>query len=131
MSTKNLDVARAAWGSELAVWIILLANECDRTSQGKAAARIRYSITVVSQVLACKYGGNYAAIEQAVRGALLNEKVICPVLGEIAAHACMDHQRKPFATTNPVRVQVFKACRGIGRPICEHSLVPHLTKEKP
>lgn len=122
MSTPNLDRARAAWGEDMPDWVRMLANACDQTSQSKAAERLRYSTGAVNAVLARKYGkpgASYEAIAAAVRGAFMDAQVQCPVLGELRQHVCMEHQRQPFAATNPTRVRLYRACRAG----CPHSLI--------
>jgi hypothetical protein len=75
------------------------------------AFQLRRSKSTVSGVLSGSYPASTAAIEQRVRGALMNKKIDCPVLGEIPPGQCQDEQCKPFAATNPQRVAVYKACR--------------------
>lgn len=99
------------------VWITALVHACERRSQAAVAREIGYSSAVVSQVLKGSYGGNIGRIEKAVRGALLHETVQCPVLGDLAGHLCLTHQARPFAATNPLRVQLYRACRAG----CPHS----------
>lgn len=109
--SKNLQAAKTAWGEALPDWIEVLAKACDDQSQRKAAAAIKYSTTVVSQVLNRVYPGDYTAVEKAVRGAFLQATVQCPVAGTIALHSCLHHQRQPYSNTNPQRVKFFRACR--------------------
>jgi hypothetical protein len=44
---------------------------------------------------------------------LMGAVVECPVIGEIPRQRCIEHQRRAhrFAATNPMRVQLSKACR--------------------
>lgn len=122
--TKNLDLARAAYGAALPAWLECLAIECDRSSQQDVAKQLRYSGTVVNQVLAGKYNGSLGAVESAFKGAFQAASVNCPVVGEIALQVCMEHQRAPFANTNPMRTRLYRACRGK----CPHS---RINKETP
>lgn len=118
---KAVDTAQAAW-AELGGcpdWIIVLAEECDRTSQRQVAVRIGYSAGAVNQVLAAKYKAPLGRIEQAVRGAYLSAVVDCPAAGEIAADRCLEIQRQPWAATNPQRVRLYTACRSG----CTHSRI--------
>lgn len=112
--------ATAAWGSPLPDWIDHLAREVDATSTAKAARRIKYSAPVVSSVLRNTYAGDTGAVEQAVRGALMNYTVACPVLGEITGVACSSHQRRKLVTANPTAVRLWRACHHGG---CPHSRV--------
>jgi hypothetical protein len=93
-------------------WIDALRHECDRTSQDQAGHLIGYSDSVVSQVLRGVYRGDLKRVEEAVRGALLGATVECPVIGDIPRNRCLDHQRRArdIAATNPLRVQLAKAC---------------------
>jgi len=104
-----LMVARK-WGAHPAAWILALAEECDRSSQGKAAKRLGVSPTVVNQALQNAYMGRLDRLEQRVRGELMRETVQCPVLGVITKRECLDHQSRPYEATNPMRVRLFQAC---------------------
>ena len=117
MSTRNLDMARAAWGDAMPSWLETLATECDRTSQADVSRRLRYSGGVIGPVLRRSYTGSYDAVEQAMKGVFQAAKVRCPVLGDMAMQDCLEHQRRPFAGTNNIRVRLYKACRGG----CTHS----------
>jgi len=92
-------------------WIDILRAESARTSQSRVGQRIGYSATVVSRVLAGDYKGDTGSVEDAVRGALMGETVDCPVIGDIPRNRCIEHQRKEFGATNPMRVQLYRACR--------------------
>lgn len=98
-------------------WTKVLAQECERTSQAQAAELIGYSPGVVSAVLKGKYKGDLNAVEKAVKGALMQAAVNCPVLGSLPTHQCLIYQRRGYANTNPIRVQLYRACRGG----CEYS----------
>lgn len=93
------------------VWIATLREECRKRTQGKVAAQIGYSPAVVNQVLQGKYKGDIHRVERAVRGAFMGETVDCPVMGEIPANRCMDVQKQPYASTNPQRIRLYRACR--------------------
>ncbi len=126
MSQANVERAIKAWGDAMPDWVRVLAQACDATSQRVAAERMRYSAPVINQVLAKTYKGSLEAIETAVRGAYLSETVICPVLGDLEKHACMDHQRQPFTNANPIAVKLYRTCRGG----CLHSLIKAGTSGK-
>ncbi len=106
-----------AWADQPPPWVMALAIACDQSSQNQVARQLGYSAATVSNVLRGKYAGDLKAVEQAVRGALMNQKVICPVVGELSAQACGEHQRAPWAPHNPQRIQFHKACRSG----CPHS----------
>ncbi|GGB55303.1 hypothetical protein GCM10011316_29210 [Roseibium aquae] len=105
------DKAQAAWGPDMPDWVRELAALASRTSLNAAAKRLGYSPATLSQTLANKYPGDLEKIAATVRGALLGETVVCPVLGEIGRDACLSWQAKPRAVTNAVRTRVFRACR--------------------
>ena len=93
-------------------WIEILRAACTAGSQREMARKIGYSVTVVSQVLGGTYKGDLARVKAAVEGALMQTEVECPVCGVIPRQRCVEHQRKPFMHTSPMRVALFKACRG-------------------
>ncbi len=102
--------ARAAWDNDLPDWVEALAHERDRTSQSQVAKLINYTSAVVSQVIHNKYKADTGAVEQAVRGALMNATVECPVVGELPAHECLEHQKRPYTPVNPIWIRLFRAC---------------------
>ncbi len=111
--------ARSSWGKDVPPWVLALARACDAGSGASVAKRLGYSGAVVSQVLRNAYQGSLSRVEEVVRGAFMAETVGCPVVGEIAKDLCAEHQRRPFANTNPTRVRLYRACRGG----CPHSKV--------
>ena len=99
-------------------WIEALAAACERESQSRVALRIGYSPATVSQVLHGKYRGDVGAVEQAVRGALMEQSVLCPGLRrEIPMDRCIAAQRAPYSSSNHMRVTLYRACRSG----CAHS----------
>lgn len=106
--------AVAAWGGEMPDWVVTLAQACDRSSQNAVARRLGLSGSVVSSVIRKNYTGNYETVEKATRGALMGDTLICPVVGEIATHACLDNQKKArhFVAASSARVRLYRACRG-------------------
>ncbi len=105
------------WGDDPPSWVAALARACAQSSQRAVAKAIGYSPAVVNTVLRRSYGGDYGRVETAVRGRYLGHTVGCPVLGEIGADRCVAEQRREFAPTNALRVQLWRACRGG----CPHS----------
>jgi len=77
-------------------WVVILAEEANRTTQTAAAKRIGYSGGAVSSVLRGTYLGDMGAVEQKVRGALMGVTVDCPVLAEIGRDQCLDEQKSPL-----------------------------------
>ncbi len=92
-------------------WLAALRRACAESSQNAVGKRLGVSGGTVSQVLAGKYPASTDAIEERVRGALMQKTLDCPQLGELSAKVCLDWQGKPFAATNPLRVRMFGACK--------------------
>ncbi len=115
--TFALNKARASWDGNVPDWIEALARECDMTSQAKAATRLGFSPSAVNLVLSNRYGASTDAVEQAVRGVLMSEKVLCPALGEIGKDQCRKwrERSKTFSAANSQHVKMFKTC-----PTCPH-----------
>lgn len=112
MNMKPLETARAAWGPDVPDWIVRLATECGRSSQNKVAAALDRSATMISQVLAKKYPGDLAALEDRVRGIYMDQTVECPALGDLPTQECQDWRAlaKEFVLVNPRRAQMYRAC---------------------
>ena len=104
--------AETSWGETIPDWVRVMAEQCDASNQKKVAGKMAYSPAVVNTVLANTYKGDLIAVEQAVKGAYLNAKVDCPVLGELAAHTCLEKQRQQYAATNAIRVRLYRECHG-------------------
>lgn len=98
-------------------WINELSAACGRLGQKEVARRVGYSSAVISQVLNGKYPGDIDRVQAQVEGVLMKRVVDCPMLGEITRDVCRGHQRRKFSATNPMRVQMFRACRNN----CPHS----------
>jgi hypothetical protein len=111
--------ARAAWGDALPIWVTVLADMATRSSLTKTARRIGYSAALVSNVIANKYPAGTDRIEAKVRGALMNETVICPILGEIGRDHCLDEQGMTNRATSSIRSKLYRACRSG----CPHSRI--------
>lgn len=119
-STKpdNLDKARSAWGDPLPEWVEALAEACNAETQVSVGRKLGYSSAAVSLVLANKYGaGDMEKFEGVVRGALMAETVLCPVLQDISRDRCLYWQAKPYSTASSNTVRMFQACRSG----CPHS----------
>lgn len=103
--------ATLAWGDELPDWVLLLAEEVQRTSLVAVGKRLRLSGSLISQVISRKYNGNMNAISEKVRGAFMGLEVICPVRGEIPRDYCLAEQKMKLAATSSIRMRVYHACR--------------------
>lgn len=117
MNNPHRARAIAAWGEPLEDWLDVLVEECGKTSQRAVARRLAVSETVVTRVLGKSYGGDTGKFAEKVRGVLLAMTVDCPVLGEIRRDRCIAEQGKKLTFENPLRPQIFHACRSG----CPHS----------
>ena len=118
LTTDFLANAREAWGDALPDWVEELAKFATATSGVMAAKRIGMSASLVSSICKARYTArDLAAVEARVRGALMNESVDCPVLGEIGRDYCLDEQKKRHVGSSAVRTALFHACRSA----CQHS----------
>lgn len=122
MSRGKVDFvakARAAWPGEPPAFVVALAEEATRASLAGAAKKIGYTGGLVSNIIANKYPAGTERIEAKVRGALMNETVTCPILGEIGRDHCLDEQAKPRMATSSIRSKLYRACRNG----CRHSRI--------
>lgn len=107
-----VDKARGAWGTGIPEWVEALAAECAATSQNQVAKRIGRSSSLVSYVLANKYEGDLAAVEELFNGAFRSARVECPALGIIPVNECRQWREKArrFVNVNALRVRMYRAC---------------------
>lgn len=112
-----LEKTRLAWNGAPPEWVEELALLANKEGLNGCARRLKYSGAVISQTLGNKYGGDLDRLEATVRGALMQETVHCPVLGDIGRDICLQHQKAKRAYTNSVRTRLYKACRSG----CPHS----------
>jgi hypothetical protein len=110
--TSNVTLAKSCWGDAAPEWIISLAEACDaaHSSQAAVSRRLGVSGAMINQALRNCYAGRMDKLETRVRGELMNERVGCPVLGDITKRKCLDEQSRPYAATNAVRVELRRAC---------------------
>lgn len=104
--------------TETSAWLQKLRDEVARHGKGgqtKVAEQLRHgqhkgfpSAATLSQVLKGAYNGDLKRIQSIVEGALMGKTVECPVAGEISRDRCIQFQTRPFASTNPIRVQLNK-----------------------
>jgi len=118
-SSKTDFVANAKrnWGAALPDWVLALAEEATRTSGADVARRLGYSGAVVSGVINGTYGGDMATVEAKVRGLLMNETVVCPVLGDLSRDRCLTEQKMSRIGSSSLRARISRACRSG----CPHS----------
>lgn len=115
MTPQNVSIGNAieAWGQDMPLWVQLLAEACDESSQRKVSDRIGYSSAVVNQVIKNKYPGDMASVEENIRAVLMAEDIDCPAIGAvIELSACLEHQRHAKAgnRTNSFRASMARAC---------------------
>jgi len=108
--TTMTQKALAGWG-EVPDWVDALATLADEEGLLGAEKRIGYSRSTLSTVIANKYRGDIARVEEMIRGALLSAVVECPVLGQIGRDRCLREQGEPFRATSAFRAQLYHACR--------------------
>ena len=99
-----------AWG-KVPEEVRALALACRADTARAIARRLGYSDAVVSHVLANRYPGDIQRVFAAIRGALMGETVICPILDEIGRDRCLIEQKRPFAATNSIRARLYHACQ--------------------
>jgi len=117
-----LSKAHAAWGVEIPGEVVALAEACAAQPANAVAKRLGYSAAVVSNVLGNKYPGDVAKVFAAIRGALMGETVLCPILDEIGRDRCLSEQKRPFEATNSTRARLYHACKR-----CEHRVQREVT----
>lgn len=100
-----------AWGDNPEAWLLALADAADERGSKAVAVSIGYSPSLISAVVNGSYNGSFHHVEKAVRETLMRGVVGCPVLGEITGEKCAALQRRKLSATNPLAVQVYKACR--------------------
>lgn len=118
--TSNLTMmekANFAWNGTPPDWVSELAQMANSKGLNSVAQRLGYSAAVISQTIGNKYPGDLSKVEDKVRGALMGEKVTCPVLGAIGRDQCLNSQSLPRAVTNSIRTRLYRACRNN----CPHS----------
>lgn len=110
-----VTIATEAWGGGDAArvpdWVMIMAETCDASSRAKVASRLGYSPGVVSQVLNGTYRGDLNRVAGVIRGALLAETVMCPVVDEIARDVCLENQKRTPPFTSAMRARLYRACR--------------------
>lgn len=107
--TSFIRKAVAAWG-DLPDWAQTLAEACDDASLRQTAAILGVSPATVSLAIN-KERENLNFLKARVIATLMAATVTCPVLGEMGREACLRNQAKPFCSANPIRIQLYRACR--------------------
>lgn len=107
---RSLHKATVAWGDAMPDWVRALAEACDETTLRKVAANLGVSPAIISLAVN-KERKNLDFIREKVEADLMVTIVACPVLGEIGRNECLREQGKPYSSANPLRVQLYRACR--------------------
>lgn len=95
------------------LWLELLRKEAMETSIGRAALKVGYSRTAISQALDGKYPGDLRKMQMKVLAALqLPMKVECPHLRiNLPTDMCNDFSTRPAPTHHPFGMQLWRACQ--------------------
>lgn len=83
----------------------------EELGQSEVARRMGCSAATISLLKTGRYPG--ATVERWQRefdAVFARGMINCPVLGEITAEQCAFHRKRPFAATNPIRVQLYRTC---------------------
>lgn len=107
---SRIQLADQAWQGRLPDWVLALVNECERTSLRKTAALLGLSPAMVSLAINNKRE-NLEFIKHKAEQKLMATIAACPVLGVIGINECLQEQAQPFSEANPVRIQLYRACR--------------------
>lgn len=105
-----MDKAAVAWGKILPDWVRALAEACDQSSLRKVAARLEVSPAIVSLAVGRKRE-ILDFIKGKVEAVLMITMVVCPVLGVMGKNECLREQAAEFTDANPLRIQLYRACR--------------------
>ncbi|TMV09848.1 helix-turn-helix transcriptional regulator [Ruegeria sediminis] len=107
-----VEKARACWGDKLPDWVEGLAAACAESSQNKVAARLGVSAAMISNVIAARYPGDLARLEDLYRGAYEAKVVDCPAMGQMPLDVCHDWRgkAKKLQPANALNVAMFRAC---------------------
>lgn len=91
----------------------LLREKCAELGQAEVARRLGYSPAAINQALQGKYP-DPSNILNRVEEIFGSTTVKCPILGEISLLKCSENRKRPFAATNPLRVQLYRQCKKCG-----------------
>jgi hypothetical protein len=92
-------------------WNEILVSKVIQLGRRKVEADTGISKTTLSQVLNKKYPGNLENIEAKVLATYTEITVQCPVIGVIPTRRCYAEQVRPFSSSNPQRVKLFRTCK--------------------
>jgi hypothetical protein len=109
MIATNLEKAWAAWGKP-PEWVVILAKECDRTSQRSVADRLAISSSVVTRLISRTYGASHDGMEELVRAVIAKAEVECPAFGAIPLTSCIRNRRRKGPATNSLQRTFERHC---------------------
>ena len=89
----------------------LLQDAVKSFGQAAVARAIGYSPSAVNQALKGTYGGRLDNLLRKVKEVYGDDRVVCPILGDISLSKCADERRRPFGISNPQRTRLWQACR--------------------
>lgn len=92
----------------------LLRLKCKESSQAEISRLLGYSPSAINQALKGSYQGDLTNLLTRVEEIFGQSTVLCPVVGEISLGKCAEHRKRPFAATNPTRVELFRRCPKCG-----------------
>ena len=107
-------------------WLDILRQQVADHGQPSVAELLGISAATVSLVVNEKYKGDMNRIEKLVEKAFLQKCVNCPVLGDLPLFECMKHQVRKGISSNPLYMQLYKACRSG----CHHSSLKERLKRR-
>lgn len=111
-AVASMTRARDAWGAAMPAWVKALAEECDRTSQEKAARRIGTTGSTINMVLGKKYRAGTDRIERKVRALLMHETCHCPFYrAEIRKADCDTWRARKSPTYSPQAFRLWQSCQ--------------------
>jgi hypothetical protein len=110
VKSTAIQKAEAAWGERMPAWVRALAEACGERGMRKVAARLDVSPAIISLAVN-KERENLEWIKGKVEAVLMVTIVACPVLGVMGKNECEQEQARPFSGANPLRVQLYRACR--------------------
>lgn len=113
MSQAQIDLS--AWGQQPPEFIQELARIVSEAGNNKAAADlIGINRASVSTLLANKYPAGLDKMERKIMAFCAG--IECPQLGPIDRADCQNNRERPFMSSNPQRIALYRACRS-----CPHN----------
>ena len=92
-------------------WNELLTRAVNDTSQAAVARKLGYSRSYISLALKGSKAHQTDTFTRRVVEVFGDERVDCPVLGDISMQRCVSERKKEFSTANPVRVELWDTCK--------------------